>query len=1199
MGESCRLCSGSLVCHGECGRSHASYENGKTTNVPAVMRAKAAFKRPLSHKQGRRSFREEKHNFILRCFKYKECMKFVPDLDKPLRPDGRTACYCGEVEDKHYNYENMVNNHDHKWSESEDIKIIGPTNAFGQIAFSDSLTQKPTEFVRISDEDVLKDVMELIKNYWRMMEPEKPSLCISVIGGAKNFLLEGHKKDVFYSGLLQAAHSTKAWIVTSGLNLGIVRVVGDALQDQSLYFDKWKTSGSLRCLGIAPWGYVLNREALISEDHNTPIRYVVSDFIAKCCPVSLNQNHTHYIFVDEGRRLRYGGSKSAEFRAKLEKQIAVPTEKGGFGIPVVLVIVEGGHDVFIDARNSIKEHVPVVICSGTGRAADILTLAVNYRLNYGGIFQGFSTDETEELKCKLLPVCDSPSKADDAIKMIEFIVKNTQLITTFDMNQSDDFDLAILSALIKVSSNVEKQLELAFTWERSDIAHEKILRQGEQIKLETLEHFMLKALKSDKLEFVKILLRNGVSMKKFLTVDRLRELYNDSDRRDGFVKCLTKNNLFLPSKSIVYGNVIRYSDCNTKRSPDHGNTKPTSVIIPVTAVDDFDSEGQNMCLSHDRIRLPTINKLLNRMLGSFENCLYDFDRENTECYSNKWTCNEIFLSPFQELFLWAVLHQRQQMALYFWECSDNPLILALIGCCLYSNMIESLPAYDTETRALYESYVTEFERIAVRLLDLCYETDEKLTLILLERDINVWGPFNCIRLAAQSVRRKFISSTACQDSLYYAWHRGIRVNIFILLCTLICPFLLFSNRLLQWDNALTNTNASPNQNESSCSQNTYTDKSNSCHHNPKRFTLCDRIRWKSRTFYSAPRTKFAFNALIYVLFVLYFSYTLLFETLPNKISTHELVVITYFGAMLIDLVRQIVKSYHGRSEQFHSRWNHYYWNKSDLLLVGLASLSALLRIGMSRTFLYAKSLYVITLVGCYLRIYGLYSHHPRLGPKLVMIRSMLIELLMFIFILVIVLVGYGVSQQVLLYPYRANFTWTTVRDVFVYPYWNLFGELMLEYAFAEKDGCTNGTANSEDCPTFNFLCPLFLAVYLMIAAILLMNLLIAIFSNVFEKIEENSIELWKFNILSMVFEYSHRPVLPVPFSAMIAISELILYCFHVKPILSKIKHVVNRITSIGHSTTAENVNGETLSLTLVNSLNSSKNVLLSVTVLRD
>lgn len=43
-------------------------------------------------------------------------------------------------------------------------------------------------------------------------------------------------------------------------------------------------------------------------------------------PVSLNQNHTHYIFVDEGKRLRYGGCESARFRARLEKQIALPEE---------------------------------------------------------------------------------------------------------------------------------------------------------------------------------------------------------------------------------------------------------------------------------------------------------------------------------------------------------------------------------------------------------------------------------------------------------------------------------------------------------------------------------------------------------------------------------------------------------------------------------------------------------------------------------------------------------------------------------------------------------------------------------------------------------------------------------------------------------------------------------------------------------
>ncbi|VDQ07026.1 unnamed protein product [Trichobilharzia regenti] len=100
---------------------------------------------------------------------------------------------------------------------------------------------------------------------------------------------------------------------------------------------------------------------------------------------------------------------------------------------------------------------------------------------------------------------------------------------------------------------------------------------------------------------------------------------------------------------------------------------------------------------------------------------------------------------------------------------------------------------------------------------------------------------------------------------------------------------------------------------------------------------------------------------------------------------------------------------------------------------------------------------------------------------------------MFLFIMIVILIGYGVSQQVLLYPYRSSFEWAAMRDIFIYPYWNLFGEITLEYAFAQKEGCSNVTMVGEECPAFNILSPLFLAAYLMTAAILLMNLLIAIF----------------------------------------------------------------------------------------------------------
>ena len=41
-----------------------------------------------------------------------------------------------------------------------------------------------------------------------------------------------------------------------------------------------------------------------------------------------------------------------------------------------------------------------------------------------------------------------------------------------------------------------------------------------------LEQAMMDALISDRVDFVKLLLENGVSMHTFLTIDRLEELYN-------------------------------------------------------------------------------------------------------------------------------------------------------------------------------------------------------------------------------------------------------------------------------------------------------------------------------------------------------------------------------------------------------------------------------------------------------------------------------------------------------------------------------------------------------------------------------------------------------------------------------------------------------------------------------------------------
>lgn len=70
------------------------------------------------------------------------------------------------------------------------------------------------------------------------------------------------------------------------------------------------------------------------------------------------------------------------------------------------------------------------------------------------------------------------------------------------------------------------QLRLALKWNRADVAAEQLLTANMDWQTADLEEAMLEALLSDRVDFVRLLLQHGVVMRNFLTVLRLRKLYN-------------------------------------------------------------------------------------------------------------------------------------------------------------------------------------------------------------------------------------------------------------------------------------------------------------------------------------------------------------------------------------------------------------------------------------------------------------------------------------------------------------------------------------------------------------------------------------------------------------------------------------------------------------------------------------------------
>ncbi|VDM72473.1 unnamed protein product [Strongylus vulgaris] len=83
----------------------------------------------------------------------------------------------------------------------------------------------------------------------------------------------------------------------------------------------------------------------------------------------LNDRHSYFVFADNGTVGRYGSE--IILRKRLETYLA---QNSTYSIPVVCVVLEGGAftiKIVHDYITSIPR-IPVVVCDGSGRAADLL-----------------------------------------------------------------------------------------------------------------------------------------------------------------------------------------------------------------------------------------------------------------------------------------------------------------------------------------------------------------------------------------------------------------------------------------------------------------------------------------------------------------------------------------------------------------------------------------------------------------------------------------------------------------------------------------------------------------------------------------------------------------------------------------------------------------------------------------------------------
>ncbi|XP_040913185.1 transient receptor potential cation channel subfamily M member 2 [Toxotes jaculatrix] len=1057
----------------------------------------------------------------------KECCFF----EKGVRED---VCKCGYSKADHVG--DAIKPEDftgESWDRYRHIREV-PTDAFGDISFG-GLGQKTGKYVRVSTDTSPEVLYHLLTEQWKL---SPPNLLISVTGGAKNFYLKTHLKNMFHRGLMKVAQTTGAWIITGGTHTGVMKHVGQAVRDYALSSSSMQ--GKIVAIGVATWGVIHNRDTLVYSGGCFPAHYLM-DINGQGRLSCLDNNHTHFLLVDDGTHGGYGAE--IELRSRLEKCISgkrLGNKESGVTIPVVCVVLDGGPGTLKTIYNAMLNGTPCVILEGSGRIADVIaqvaglpvtrvTIALIHQLMkkfFGQEYETFA--DLEIIKWT---------------KMIQDIIRMPQLLTIFRISEDShrDVDVAILQALLKASKTREslaidcwkRQLELAIAWNRVDIAETEIFTEESQWRSSDLHWAMFSALAGNKPQFVSLLLENGVSLRDFLQEeDTLCELYKQ------LPNCLFLRKL---AKRV-------HSSRRSRGSPFRGiRHRPDS------------RQGKMISMTHvcDEVR---------HLLGSFTQPLYppstmkyhvNMTMEDTSASVDsrgpvKEDNAEIQQDPSRDLFLWAVVQNNKELAETAWEQCRDCISAALAASKILKKMAQE--GSDADKTEDMQELANHYEKHAIGVFSNCHNSDEERAQKLLVRASPFWGRTTCLRLALEADDKSFIAQSGVQALLTQIWCGELSVDNpvwRVMICMVFFPLIYTGFLIFRRDEVIQKENEKSEEIKtvesltgSTLRKNSRGSDSSSLQH------LKPLGSWSRLVYlYSSPQVKFYWNIVSYFAFLFLFAVVLMidFQVTP---SAGEVLLYIWLCSLVCEEVRQLFYDPDGFGFRKKARmYINDLWNILDVLSILLFIIGLAFRL-TSQLFYAGKILLCIDFVVFCLRLMAIFTISRTLGPKIIIVRRMMMDMFFFMFLLSIWVVAYGVAKQGILIHNDNRLDWI-VRGAVYEPYLIIFGDFPhnIDNTAFDINSCTmNGTDPLKPkCPVLNenqtpafpvWLTIIMLCIYLLFANILLLNLLIAIFNFTFQEVQDNTDRIWKFQRYELIKEYHSRPAAPPPF---IILSHLYLF----------------------------------------------------------
>lgn len=316
-----------------------------------------------------------------------------------------------------------------------------------------------------------------------------------------------------------------------------------------------------------------------------------------------------------------------------------------------------------------------------------------------------------------------------------------------------------------------------------------------------------------------------------------------------------------------------------------------------------------------------------------------------------------------------------------------------------------------------------------------------------------------------------------------------------------------------------------------------------------------------KAIYTSPEVKFFFHSIFHILFLIVFTLVLLYR-FHFQVHITEYLSVVYVAGYFIEEVRQmIIEALRGEFRSYlRDSWNFIEITAVISTLTGFGirihkmdDRASPLDEVQEPSFYVARVFYLFGLHLFCMRTLFITSISPIIGPRLKMMADMLRkDLIPLLIVFAIFILSYGVSFQGLLYPnsfyrkYEDNGTYSmdqfpfalTIEKVISRAFYSIFEvSVALEEAeCSDKDVCGN--------PLGSKLVILFgLIVYTGIVNLILINLLIALFSNTVSRIGQQSTAHWLADRYQMVKEYQDKSACPPPLNILSILFEVFgCYC---------------------------------------------------------